>query len=1066
MNARPRATSRGLFAGCIALSLGAAVALSGPAVASSPAVNGTTAPSEVTVFPADDPTAPATDRILAPGTTGFVHQRQGVNGFVWTDYASGASHALPALDGVAASAVLPAGGDLFAYVDTAAGVLHVGRPDGQTTTTYQLPAGSNVLGVGADGTRALIIQGSTPTSPLQARVLNLGADGTVTIVPMTGLPDGAFPIPAQDVTDGAGHAVVAYRTSGNPVRYALVDLETGAATNVPGAQGGVHLIPAPGEVVWTTTAGSPATTVVTMLRQQDILDGSAATATPATVTLPSSQTWALAPAGDHLVAVQAPNGTRGQLGAPDQPVLDYPFSGGDPTTLLGSDAGFPVVTPDGAVLATGGADTTVSAVHRYTPAGSGEALADATVVPLPPVQAQNAGLTMAHGLVRHIVSTPVFGGGARLSLANDQVAPGGQWGDISWGRPYGGILPTTTLPCQSGKACVYSVDGNAYGTSFLMDSPSGANTQIRSVIDGSTSVMTVDLPFTGGRLVDASASYQLVDGTYTARQYVIDAGHDKVLTSGPITGAALWNDTLWQAPTTSAAGTLTATDLAAYPSPKVVRTLTTGTACRPTELQVSQHWLYWTCGTSGPAGVIDQTTGKRIPVPAGQALLGDGFLARHDGAAGKLTLVDFHTGTAGAAQDVVDLPASGLADDRSITWAVDRFGGDVAYVAADRSVHVLSTGVPASLPTAVVWQSSTVTPGDATHGHWQARIIISRPVDAWKLTIDDVTGHTVHTITGGAANSTVKTSWDGRLADGSPAFSGRYTWHLSATEQGTAVTVGGASGSFSVQCGALVFRSYDCDGNQALLGVTHDGHGHWYTATSTGGLHDNGPTDSWDVRAGSTSSRTSAIVPFGDLNGDRRGDLLARSGAGVLTAYLGFGEAYFSPESTEIKKVRIGAGWNIYNALVAPGDITGDGRTDLVARDTSGKLWRYTSTGRTSFATRALIGGGWSVYTRIIGAGDLNGDRAGDMLAVDAAGNLWLYLADGHGGFRPRVKSGWGWGIYNSVIGIGDLTHDGRNDLVARDRSGVLWRYDGTGTGTFKARVRIGAGWGMYDGLF
>lgn len=1050
--------------------MGAAVALSGPAVAdaaTAAATAGSSAPSQVTVIPPDDPTAPAADHVLVAGTSGFVHQRQGVDGLVWTDYATGATHALPVLSGVAASAVLPAGGDAFAFVDASAGVLHVGTPEGRTTTAYQLPAGFTVKGVADNATRALVVKAATTTSPAQIEVLGLGTDGGVTEMPVTGLPDGAWPYlsPLTEVaTDGATHAVTPYRVPGSTItRYALLDLETGAATDIPGLQGYVsRLIVTPGDVVWAGTSGL--TTVVRMLPQQAVLDGSAATMTPATVTLPTNQLYALAPTGEHLLAVQAPQGVTGRTGAPGQPVLDYSFTGGSPTTLLGSDADFPVVAPDGAVLATGGADTTVSAVHRYVPAADGGDLADTTVLPLPPVQAQNAGLTVAHGFLRHIVSTPVLGGGALLSVHNHELVPGAGIGDAPWGGPAGGTFPSTTLMCQSGSTCVRSVDGNWYGTSYLLAGATGS-TEIRSSVDVSTSAMTIDLPFTGGRLVDVSTDYQLVEGGSTARQYVIDTGHEQIISSGPITGAALWDDTLWQAPTTSPAGTLTASDLTAYPSPKVVRTLSTGTACRPTELQVSQHWLYWACGVSGPAGVVDLSTGHHIPVPSGQALLGDGYLVQHDSATSRLLLVDFHTGTAAAAQALADLPASTLTDDRSITWAVDRFSGDVAYVGADRSVHVLSTGVPASAPTAVTGQSDPLTPGDAYFGTWNLAVRFDRPVDAWKVTIADVTNRTVHTITGGARHSTLSTSWDGRLADGSPAFSGPYHWNVSATVQGVTVPVGGASGSFTLDCGTLVFRSYDCDGNQALLGVTPGGQGHWYQATSSGGLRDGGWTDSWSLGTGS-SSVTSAIVPFGDINGDRRGDLLARDGSGVLTAYLGIGEAYFDPQSTDIKKVRIGGGWNIYNALVGAGDLNRDGRADLLACDGSGQLWRYTGTGKSSFASRVRIGTGWNIYTRIIGAGDLNGDGAGDLLAVDASGNLWRYDGTGTGTFRSRVRIGTDWGIYNSIIGIGDLNHDGHNDLVARDRSGNLWRYDGTGTGTFRSRVKIGWGWGMYAGLY
>lgn len=62
-------------------------------------------------------------------------------------------------------------------------------------------------------------------------------------------------------------------------------------------------------------------------------------------------------------------------------------------------------------------------------------------------------------------------------------------------------------------------------------------------------------------------------------------------------------------------------------------------------------------------------------------------------------------------------------------------------------------------------------------------------------------------------------------------------------------------------------------------------------------------------------------------------------------------------------RVKIGPGWNAYSALAAVGDLSGDGRADLVARDTIGKLWRYSSNGAGLYGARVLIGsGGWNGF--------------------------------------------------------------------------------------------------------
>jgi hypothetical protein len=61
--------------------------------------------------------------------------------------------------------------------------------------------------------------------------------------------------------------------------------------------------------------------------------------------------------------------------------------------------------------------------------------------------------------------------------------------------------------------------------------------------------------------------------------------------------------------------------------------------------------------------------------------------------------------------------------------------------------------------------------------------------------------------------------------------------------------------------------------------------------------------------------------------------------------------------------VKIAAGWGgSYNAVVGVGDITGDGKADLVARDTAGNLYRQNGTGTGTFGTRIRIASGWVGY--------------------------------------------------------------------------------------------------------
>ena len=89
--------------------------------------------------------------------------------------------------------------------------------------------------------------------------------------------------------------------------------------------------------------------------------------------------------------------------------------------------------------------------------------------------------------------------------------------------------------------------------------------------------------------------------------------------------------------------------------------------------------------------------------------------------------------------------------------------------------------------------------------------------------------------------------------------------------------------------------------------------------------------------------------------------------------------------------------------MTAPGDLNGDGRADLTARNpTTGALVLFLQRANGSFR-HVVAGTQWGSYDRISGAGDLNGDGHPDLVARDAAGALWLYAGNGHAGFASAV---------------------------------------------------------------
>ncbi|MGK5641079.1 FG-GAP repeat domain-containing protein [Streptomyces sp. URMC 126] len=149
----------------------------------------------------------------------------------------------------------------------------------------------------------------------------------------------------------------------------------------------------------------------------------------------------------------------------------------------------------------------------------------------------------------------------------------------------------------------------------------------------------------------------------------------------------------------------------------------------------------------------------------------------------------------------------------------------------------------------------------------------------------------------------------------------------------------------------------------------------------------------------------------GNLGGAKQPDILVRDRQGVLWLYLA------KADGSLTGKKKVGPGWGQYTQITGKGDLTGDGKTDIVARDKSGVLWLYKGTGDWAkpFQGRTKIGGGWNQFNLLHGAGDTDYDGRTDLLARDKAGALWRYKGTGKASapFAAKEKIGnSGWNQY------------------------------------------------------
>ncbi|GHC65637.1 hypothetical protein GCM10010309_29000 [Streptomyces violaceochromogenes] len=166
---------------------------------------------------------------------------------------------------------------------------------------------------------------------------------------------------------------------------------------------------------------------------------------------------------------------------------------------------------------------------------------------------------------------------------------------------------------------------------------------------------------------------------------------------------------------------------------------------------------------------------------------------------------------------------------------------------------------------------------------------------------------------------------------------------------------------------------------------------------------------------------------------------------------------------------QIADNWKTRTRIITPGDVTGDYRPDLLSVDSAGVMWIYPGNGNGTFAPRVQVGSGWNQYNSVRGKGDFNGDGKTDLIARSTSGSaIYLYKGTGKAGtgaFSARVKVRT-WADYNAFDAPGDVTGDGKADFLARTPGGTLYLYAGTGKGTseiFATRKSVGTDFKQYD---
>lgn len=213
----------------------------------------------------------------------------------------------------------------------------------------------------------------------------------------------------------------------------------------------------------------------------------------------------------------------------------------------------------------------------------------------------------------------------------------------------------------------------------------------------------------------------------------------------------------------------------------------------------------------------------------------------------------------------------------------------------------------------------------------------------------------------------------------------------------------------------------------------------YHVTVDPGAIRDNAGNNFAGIDSPTVLNFTTAPSPFKaqreDFNGDGKADLLfVNANDGQTVIWYSAPGGGFSPTAL----LQVGSSWGVAGSA----DITGDGKADILWRNTAGELVSWDS-------------GGGGVVGRYLGAvptnykieqvADFTGDGKADVLWRDVNGEVTLWLSGPGAVFREAVvaEAGPDW----SLVASGDFNGDGRSDVLWRNGAGELSLWTATGLG-------------------
>ena len=325
-------------------------------------------------------------------------------------------------------------------------------------------------------------------------------------------------------------------------------------------------------------------------------------------------------------------------------------------------------------------------------------------------------------------------------------------------------------------------------------------------------------------------------------------------------------------------------------------------------------------------------------------------------------------------------------------------------------------------------------------------------LNTWQTTVSASTLQSIWPSVGTVTSLTVTSR------DGNGMWGGRVTG-MRLTGTNGSVTFSGYTFQYYLGLRSTYFNVIRTPAQQ-IQDFTGDGYGDLVSISGQGTLQVSPGTPAGrflDPHTISTSTAWggySQVLVVPSINGDHWADIVWMTSSG---AFYDANSVIYGLNTTDLVT---STGMSDYRNCTGLADVRGNGTSSILCiRRSDNALVRFDSdgAGNISSTVHVITPSGWNgaSYNYMFGSGDVTGDGRSDLLVRDSSGNILAWQGNGSGGFTSSVKLFSGFQGYRDLTSPGDMNGDGLSDIVARTSTGATSLFLSTGPMTYAAPVPL-----------